>query len=214
MARFAAAAAFAFYHLTSFRCFGFSSGYDGSTPHRSGRVIQYQNRLLRKSQGKFSAIRSSEKDQLGLTLRRRDQSIVLFSSGDDGRGDDEDDCNEEQQGQGMSTDSIGQEKGPSAMSKLSSAIFIFASYCFQFIGAFFGFGLLLNILGYGYTIDLRREQPLVVEKISDLRNELQFEREIEREMRQDSGEQSTGPRYLLAPTVSEVRSTNRGGGSN
>ncbi|EJK67347.1 hypothetical protein THAOC_11635 [Thalassiosira oceanica] len=207
MARFAAAAAFVFYHLTSFRCFGFSSGYDGSTPHRSGRVIAYQNRLPRKS-------RSSEKDRLDLTLGRRDQSIVLFSSGDDGRGDDEDDCNEEQQGQGVPTDSIGQEKGPSAMSTLSSAIFIFASYCFQFIGAFFGFGLLLNILGYGYTIDLRREQPLVVEKISDLRNELQFEREIEREMRQDSGEQSTGPRYLLAPTVSEARSTNRGGGSN
>ena len=148
----------------------------------------------------------SEKDRLELAFRRRESSIVLFSidGGDD--GEDQDRSKEEQQE--MSSVSIDEEKGPSALSKASNAIFLFTSYCFQFIGAFFGFGLLLNILGYGYTIDLRRDQPLVVEKISDLRKEIQFEREIEREMREDSGKQPTGSRYLFAPTVSEDWNTN------
>lgn len=132
---------------------------------------------------------------------------MLFSGGsDDDRGDDEDDSKEEQQG--MPSVSIDEKKDPSALSRASSAIFIFTSYCFQFIGAFFGFGLILNVLGYGYTIDLNRDQPLVIEKMSDLRNDIQFEREIEREMREDSVKMKSN--YLLAPTVSEVGDTNNG----
>ena len=41
----------------------------------------------------------------------------------------------------------------------------------------------MNFSGYGYTFDF--EHGLIVDKIQNIRNEIQFEREIEREEMED-----------------------------
>jgi len=74
------------------------------------------------------------------------------------------------------------------------SIFKLFSYCIQFLGAFFFTGFILNLAGFGYTVDL--EHGLVVDRIENIRNEIQFEREIERETLQ-------GSKYLIAPKVPE-----------
>lgn len=96
------------------------------------------------------------------------------------------------------------KKEPSIVSQISLAAFKLFSYCIQFLGAFFFLGFILNLLGYGYTVDL--ERGLVVDKIQTIRNEVQFEREIEREEREDmmmGGGGSGGSRYIIAPNVPE-----------
>mmetsp|Transcript_15089 Transcript_15089/g.27309 ORF Transcript_15089/g.27309 Transcript_15089/m.27309 type:complete len:191 (+) Transcript_15089:129-701(+) len=57
------------------------------------------------------------------------------------------------------------------------------SFGIQFLGVFFSLGLLLNLMGFGYTVDL--EHGLVIDRIQNIRNDVQFEREIEREERAD-----------------------------
>ena len=73
-------------------------------------------------------------------------------------------------------------------------IFKLFSYCIQFLGAFFFIGLILNFVGYGYTVDL--EHGLVIDRLDNIRNEIQFEREIERDTME-------GSKYLIAPKVPE-----------
>lgn len=75
------------------------------------------------------------------------------------------------------------------------SVFKLFSYCIQFLGTFFFIGLILNFAGYGYTVDL--EHGLVIDRIENIRNEIQFEREIERETME-------GSKYLIAPKVPEV----------
>jgi hypothetical protein len=74
------------------------------------------------------------------------------------------------------------------------SIFKLFSYCIQFLGAFFFLGLILNFVGYGYTVDL--QHGLVIDRIENIRSEIQFEREIERETME-------GSKYLIAPKVPE-----------
>lgn len=74
------------------------------------------------------------------------------------------------------------------------SIFKLFSYCIQFLGAFFFIGLILNFAGFGYTVDL--EHGLVIDRMENIRNEIQFEREIERETME-------GSKYLIAPKVPE-----------
>ncbi len=74
------------------------------------------------------------------------------------------------------------------------SVFKLFSYCIQFLGTFFFIGFLLNLAGYGYTVDL--EHGLVVDRMENIRNEIQFEREIERETME-------GSKYLIAPKVPE-----------
>ena len=74
------------------------------------------------------------------------------------------------------------------------SVFKLFSYCIQFLGAFFFTGLILNFAGFGYTVDL--EHGLVIDRIENIRNEIQFEREIERETLE-------GSKYLIAPKVPE-----------
>ena len=85
--------------------------------------------------------------------------------------------------------------------KISSAAFYLFSYCIQFLGAFFGLGFIANLLGFGYTVDF--EHGLTVDKIQNIRNEVQFEREIQREEMEElqgtSG--SASSKYLIAPNV-------------
>lgn len=83
---------------------------------------------------------------------------------------------------------------PSMKAQATFSIFKVFSYCIQFLGAFFFMGLLLNFAGFGYTVDL--EHGLVIDRIENIRNEIQFEREIERETME-------GSQYLIAPKVPE-----------
>ena len=96
------------------------------------------------------------------------------------------------------------KKVPSMTSQVTLAIFKLFSYCIQFLGGFFFLGLLLNLSGFGYTFDLDR--GLVIDSIGNIRNEVQFEREIEREGREDAmkmggGGSIGGSRYIIAPEV-------------
>lgn len=72
---------------------------------------------------------------------------------------------------------------PSTLSRVTFSIFRLFSYCVQAAGAFFFIGLLLNFAGFGYTIDM--EHGLVIDKIQNIRNTVQFEMEIQREERED-----------------------------
>ena len=96
------------------------------------------------------------------------------------------------------------------ISQISLGIFKVFSYCIQFLGAFFGVGLILNLLGYGYTFDLKK--GLVIDTMQNIRNEVQFEREIEREEREDylrnNGGGASGSatsQYIIAPNVPEEK---------
>jgi hypothetical protein len=96
------------------------------------------------------------------------------------------------------------KKVPSMTSQVTLAIFKLFSYCIQFLGGFFFLGLLLNLSGFGYTFDLDR--GLVIDRIGNIRNEVQFEREIEREGREDAmkmggGGSIGGSRYIIGPEV-------------
>lgn len=94
---------------------------------------------------------------------------------------------------------ISEKKVPSLTSQVTLGLFKFFSYCIQFLGLFFFCGLLLNFAGYGYTFDL--EHGLVVDKIQNIRNEIQFEREIEREEMEDlRGGMNTGGSNTLTIT--------------
>lgn len=94
---------------------------------------------------------------------------------------------------------ISEKKVPSLTSQVTLGLFKFFSYCVQFLGLFFFCGLLLNFAGYGYTFDL--EHGLVVDKIQNIRNEIQFEREIEREEMEDlRGGMNTGGSNTLSIT--------------
>ena len=92
------------------------------------------------------------------------------------------------------------ERRPSTDNNLSFNIFMLFSYGIQFLGAFFGVGLILNLLGFGYTFDL--ERGLVVDRMNNIRNQVQFEREIERTERADL-KGSASSKYIIAPRVPE-----------
>jgi hypothetical protein len=77
----------------------------------------------------------------------------------------------------------GADEGPSTLSRVTYGIFRLFSYCVQAAGAFFFVGLLLNFAGFGYTIDM--EHGLVIDKMQNIRNTVQFEMEIQREERED-----------------------------
>jgi len=79
------------------------------------------------------------------------------------------------------------------------------SYVIQFLGLYFSFGLLLNILGYGYSFDF--QSGFRVDKIENLRNEMQFRREIERSTTTTTTTGTTSVRSAT-PSVSEVLDDN------
>lgn len=108
---------------------------------------------------------------------------------------------EEEDADGGTTPSPGkieEREGPSLASRASSAAFLLFSYCIQFLGAFFFCGFILNLLGFGYTVDL--ERGLVIDRMENIRNEVQFEREIEREEREGL-RGSAASKYIVAPRV-------------
>jgi hypothetical protein len=86
---------------------------------------------------------------------------------------------------------------PSMTARASLVVFKLFSYCVQFAGGFFFLGLLLNLSGYGYAFE--RDRGLVIDRISNIRSEVQFEREIEREGRNDYSRGGEGGRHVIAP---------------
>lgn len=79
--------------------------------------------------------------------------------------------------------SESKNKGPAMLSRVTFGVYEVFSYCLQAAGAFFFAGLLLNLSGFGYTIDM--EHGLVIDEIQNIRNTVQFEMEIQREERED-----------------------------
>ena len=70
--------------------------------------------------------------------------------------------------------------------KIRDLTFLPFSYTIQFLGFLVFCGFILNLLGFGYTFDF--EEGLRIERIENLRNELQFEREIVREEKEEMRE--------------------------
>ena len=116
---------------------------------------------------------------------------------EDNNYDDDDDD------EGPTIDILGDDdterRVPSMTSRIALTIFKLFSYCIQFLGGFFFLGLLLNLSGFGYTIDLDR--GLVIDRISNIRNEVQFEREIERDEREEANSVFGPRRYMIAPNL-------------
>ena len=127
--------------------------------------------------------------------------IASRENGEDDAGKDTDD----------STDVSNKKKKseePSSTAKVTLGLFNIFSYCIQFLGAFFFFGLILNLLGFGYTFDL--DKGITIDKIDNIRNEVQFEREIIREEREELKEEAAagggsmpGSKQLVIPDVPE-----------
>ena len=97
---------------------------------------------------------------------------------------------------------------PSSTAKVTLGLFNIFSYCIQFLGAFFFGGFILNLLGFGYTFDF--DKGITIDKIDNIRNEVQFEREIIREEREELKEEAAagggsmpGSKQLVIPDVPE-----------
>jgi hypothetical protein len=127
------------------------------------------------------------------TIRRysRRRIVVIASSKNDDNEDKEEDVTSTTEDNApifntnVSEGSTNNSKkdGPSTLSRITFTIYQLFSYCVQAAGAFFFIGLLLNFAGFGYTIDM--EHGLVIDKIENIRNTVQFEMEIKREERED-----------------------------
>ena len=70
------------------------------------------------------------------------------------------------------------QKGNSALAKIIDASFLLTSVVTQSLGIAVSFGLLLNICGYGYTVDL--EKGVHIDRMDKIRTEIQFQREMRR----------------------------------
>ena len=62
----------------------------------------------------------------------------------------------------------------SALGKIVEATSLFTSFLIQFLGVCFSLGLVLNLCGYGYTVDL--ERGVHIDKMDKIRTEIQFRR--------------------------------------
>ncbi|KAL9188993.1 hypothetical protein ACHAXT_011483 [Thalassiosira profunda] len=127
---------------------------------------------------------------------------MAAKEGDDGPEDEDEIVAEDTELQTTPTSSrdVEEKSEPSATAKVTSALFNLFSYTIQFLGVFFALGLVLNLLGFGYTFSF--DKGLEIDKIQNIRNEVQFEREIEREERMERKENG-GASYIIAPNVPE-----------
>jgi hypothetical protein len=80
-------------------------------------------------------------------------------------------------------DNIKNQKQKPLLYQIGGALFTLFSYCIQFLGAVFTIGLILNLFGYAYSFDLKH--GFEVDTLENRRREVQFEREIIREERED-----------------------------
>lgn len=124
------------------------------------------------------------------TIRRSKRRIVVvIASANDKEDKEEDDVikTEENDNAPIFNKYLSERsnisEGPSTLSRVTFRIFQLFSYALQAAGAFFFIGLLLNFAGFGYTVDM--EHGLVIDKIQNIRNTVQFDMEIKREERED-----------------------------
>ena len=142
--------------------------------------------------------------RVGMQQRRKHKTSIGSKENDEddkASGEAEETEAEETPPVGLPRGAAPDIKEPSVTSKVTFGVFQFFSYCIQFLGAFFFVGLILNLLGFGYTFSL--EKGLVIDNIQNIRNEVQFEREIEREEREDLKGMSGSQSYIIAPNVPE-----------
>lgn len=145
---------------------------------------------------------------VGVQFSRREQRSSCLASKENDEPDEEGmvgtkDADVDEQPPIVQEKRVEEKREPSTTAKVTFNLFQLFSYTIQFFGFFFFCGLILNLLGFGYTFDF--EQGLRVDKIANIRNEVQFEREIEREEREDlKGTQgSATSKYIIAPDVPE-----------
>jgi len=93
-----------------------------------------------------------------------------------------------------------------ASQSISFQLFKLFSYIIQFLGLYFTFGLILNILGYGYSFDF--ENGFQVDKMENIRNERQFQLEMQR--MSSSSQRERG----ISTDGSNSGSSSTAGGSN
>ena len=141
--------------------------------------------------GRYSSNPAVRHQSSTIRRSRRRRIVVIASSKNDNNEDKEEDGvtsttddNAPIVNTNVSERSNNKSKdGPSTLSRITYSIYQLFSYCVQAAGAFFFIGLLLNFAGFGYTIDM--EHGLVIDKIQNIRNTVQFEMEIKREERED-----------------------------
>ena len=98
-----------------------------------------------------------------------------------------------------------------ASQSISFQLFKLFSYIIQFLGLYFTFGLILNILGYGYSFDF--ENGFQVDKMENIRNERQFQLEMQR-MSSSSSSSQRERGVSTDGSNSGSGSTSTAGGSN
>jgi len=89
----------------------------------------------------------------------RSSLVALFSNNNDGNENDNDNDRENVEKVGMN---------------LSDGIELLSSYIIQFLGVALSLGLVLNVCGFGYTIDL--ERGLRIDRVENLRREYRFQK--------------------------------------
>lgn len=151
--------------------------------------------------GGFHTRANNFNDVLLSSNRRSSTSIASKEDNEAEEGDDTDNTDAKNNNAGTE---MGKKREPTAFDRFTYNIFKLFSYCLQFVGAFFFLGFILNLLGFGYTVDM--EHGLKVDKIQNIRNEVQFEMEIEREERAELNG-SASSKYIIAPTVPETENT-------
>mmetsp|Transcript_21855 Transcript_21855/g.45778 ORF Transcript_21855/g.45778 Transcript_21855/m.45778 type:complete len:206 (+) Transcript_21855:86-703(+) len=139
-------------------------------------------------------------DVLLLSNRRSSTSIA---SKEDNEAEEGEDADTDIDANNAGTE-LRKKREPTAFDRFTYNIFKLFSYCLQFVGAFFFLGFILNLLGFGYTVDM--EHGLKVDRIQNIRNEVQFEMEIEREERAELNG-SASSKYIIAPRVPETENT-------
>ncbi len=86
---------------------------------------------------------------------------------------------------------------------ISFQLFKLISYVIQFLGFYFSFGLLLNILGYGYSFDF--QNGFQMDKLQNIRNEREFQREMNRmslrETYTGASVSSVGTEATISPAI-------------
>jgi len=111
----------------------------------------------------------------------RQAALILYNQIEDDESSET--TLQQQNEENKDTDAQMTSNNKQQVAQITSIIFNLFSYTIQFLGAFFTFGLVLNLLGYGYRFDF--EHGVEITRLENLRNEIQFEREIIREERED-----------------------------
>ena len=108
-------------------------------------------------------------------LSRRQPTFLLSKQTEDNEGEEN---NPREKSDNITQSAPSENKKP-VSAQITFSIFKLFSYTIQFLGALFTAGLILNLIGYGYRFDF--DHGLEINKLENIRNEVQFEREIIRE---------------------------------